>query len=638
MKVLPISFNTYFPKVQTFRHQALSSDTFQLSFGGYVDYAMDSSEVHCPVCNVKMLSEKDYNLLVDRAGEVNSTLEFMNLLREYKDYIPQNMREILNSPDDIPLNDLLIMNGRNACHKHEDNIKEAVDFFTDYAKNLPSEKRELVLKTMETIKPRESNFHFREKMIPLILSLGITNEENYKISKNIFPKISLSNDFWSVFKIKDSDKLPVNELSKELIRRIFKNSTLTKRNITVLKGTEENNNNEILLCNGCNRRSSAKTFLPLGALENDSLKDSLRTYIQDISFISGSNNRETNIPYIKMLCNFISNISQQKIKFENHEIHDMKSVNYSAARHEIFAPINQTKVDLNCADCGTVMMPHEVKTLLLKDLANASELKDYSAIIHKYEKYIGPYSHFIADTFLEIAQKNPDLSEDDFIELLQKKVDKYSLNEVKKTLYLFRRERSYILENKSLEDLNKVDKIFKRMCNYVKSGQFDDFQYTKMFDAVFYDIDINNNSLTPVYTACSNFRKIGYINALAKPNYYDTLHDKNKFHTIVFNIFKPDFATADHLLPRSKNGSYTKENLIGLCKACNSVNKGQKHTLSWLNKSPRVKYNLTTQLIAVDGMSKRGEIEGYEGWAKSIADTMYVLTKGKYDVRDKFSK
>ena len=35
-------------------------------------------------------------------------------------------------------------------------------------------------------------------------------------------------------------------------------------------------------------------------------------------------------------------------------------------------------------------------------------------------------------------------------------------------------------------------------------------------------------------------------------------------------------------------------------------------------------------------MSKDGDIEGYDNWAKGIADVLYDLTYNKFDVRDKF--
>lgn len=637
MKILALNFNNYIPKSSPIKHQYAQADTFKLSFNGYVDDAMDCSDIHCPVCNTKMLSEKDYKCLVEKGGQVNSTSEFMNLLREYNDYIPKNMREILNLSEDLSLYELLIFNGKRACYKHEKNIKFANEYLKNFAETLPLEEKEAVLSTLETVLPRETIYNYRQKIIPLVASLKISKEDKYNISKDIFPKIKNSYEYWSVFKIKDSDKLPVNELSKALVSRIFKNSCITKSNISKMQSIDENPNNEILLCSGCNKYSTSKTFLPQGALEQDGLKNFLSAYICDISYTLGSKNLTANIPYIKNLCNFISRISHQKIKFDEREYASMKKINYFASRHEAFVPINQVKTDIHCADCGSIMMPYPVNVQMKADLDKAVDLKDYVNIITKYEKYIGKYSGFIADTFLKIAKDNPDISEEKFVELLQKKVDKYSYKETDKALNVFIKERNYILKNKSIEELEQIDEILKRIYTYINSGKFNDFQYLKMLDEVLFDINITDKALTPVYSLCSKLKKIGYINSLVKPNELDALQDKNQFHTITFNIFKPDFATVDHLLARSKNGEATKNNLIGLCKACNNIAKGQKHVLSWFNNNPAIKYNFIKQLEDIDGMAKRGEIEGYDDWAKTIADNMYQLTRGKYDIRDKFS-
>lgn len=35
-------------------------------------------------------------------------------------------------------------------------------------------------------------------------------------------------------------------------------------------------------------------------------------------------------------------------------------------------------------------------------------------------------------------------------------------------------------------------------------------------------------------------------------------------------------------------------------------------------------------------MAKEGLLEGYDDWARTIAETMYEATRGRYDLRDEF--
>lgn len=642
MKISVLNFNNYTilsDKIKFFRSPAQLSDSFNLSFNGYVDDAMDNSHIHCPVCNTKMLSEKDYNLLIKKAGEVNSTADFVDLLTEYRDYIPKNMSDILNNDNYIneSLNSFVSKKAKSAFNNHKINIAMSKNYLSEYAEKLPENEKELLLKAIAQVTPHENYYNFKQKILPAIYQLNISKQDKFELSKNILPMLQDSSKYWSVFQIKNLEDVDINTLTIELFSKIFSNSRVSKSEISK-NNTIENPHNEILLCSGCNKRSyTSKSFLPAGALDKRGLKDFIKCYLQDISFVMGTKSQEPNIPYIKNLCNFIKSISKQKIEFEKHEYVAMKKVNYAACRHVLFEPIHQTKRDIHCADCGTVMMPYAVQRLLNKDLQKASDLKDYTDIIVKYKKYIGIYSENIAKIFLDVAKKNPDLGEDDFIKILQKRVNCYSQRELSKAMCIFGKERNFFVNNKSLAEVEILDEVSKRMNKYIKSGKFDDFMYSKMFDEVFLNLDINNKGVPSIYSLCSRLKKICYVNSLAKPIENDALVDKNKLHTIVFNIFKPDFATTDHLLARSKNGSDTIDNLIGLCKACNSIDKGQKSTLAWFNNNPRIKYNFLKQLEDIDSMAKNKEIEGYDNWAKLITEAMYELTRGKFDARDKFS-
>ena len=44
-----------------------------------------------------MLSDKSYQELLGRASNIKSTKDFINLLTEYKEYIPKNLKSILEN-------------------------------------------------------------------------------------------------------------------------------------------------------------------------------------------------------------------------------------------------------------------------------------------------------------------------------------------------------------------------------------------------------------------------------------------------------------------------------------------------------------------------------------------------------------
>ena len=67
-------------------------------------------------------------------------------------------------------------------------------------------------------------------------------------------------------------------------------------------------------------------------------------------------------------------------------------------------------------------------------------------------------------------------------------------------------------------------------------------------------------------------------------------------------------ATADHLVPLSSGGKASKDNLIGLCKSCNSIVKSRKNVHSWYVQNYNVRYNLLKQMKVIDNMANSDEI------------------------------
>ncbi len=100
MKILPVNYNLISniynktiqePQIRSPRLEP-KADTFELSFTGVQSYLkplMNSNNIHCPCCGVKMLSDKSYQELLGRASNIKSTKDFINLLTEYKEYIPK---------------------------------------------------------------------------------------------------------------------------------------------------------------------------------------------------------------------------------------------------------------------------------------------------------------------------------------------------------------------------------------------------------------------------------------------------------------------------------------------------------------------------------------------------------------------
>ena len=72
----------------------------------------------------------------------------------------------------------------------------------------------------------------------------------------------------------------------------------------------------------------------------------------------------------------------------------------------------------------------------------------------------------------------------------------------------------------------------------------------------------------------------------------------------------------------------------------NHVNnlKSNKSVEAWYSQVLSVRKNFRTQLHVINEMAKEGIIEGYDDWAASIAQSMYELTRERYDIRWRYKK
>lgn len=641
MKLSALNFNYNFhkePAAKTFVTKPQLTNSSLVSFDGYVDDAMDSSSIHCPICGTKMLSQEKYQSLLEKAGKVTCSSDFLNLINEYDDYIPREIKEVLRNFDtEKDLNENFDLMNNLSLTEHKARVASAKKFLQIWADKLPENDKIYVLNILSSIRSNDNYYHYTQKVIPLIKKFDISKEDKFQIKKDI-ARIKNSSECNNVFHIKNRENYNISEISIETAKRIFRNSVLKKTAITQKEGVYDDYNNEVLVCSSCYYKAIKNSFLTPDVFEDlKSFKDSLNLYLKEISVVLGSKSQVANKDYVHKLINFVSLLSGKKF-FSANEFNLLKVFNVNSARHASFAPIEQDVVDIHCAGCGSVMMPYSKRSEMEKDLQNASEIKDFLAVLDKYDKYINRYSKQIAATFRNAVHKNPNITEDELLELIAQKADHHSKMQLVKIMLKYAKQRDYIAKNQKTKDLVMIDNVLSALKDYINSGKFNDFRFNEMFEEVFSANSTKENCPSIIYEFMTDLRNITYINSLAKPNENDAIRDKSRLHTLVFNIFKPDFATADHLTAYSKSGAGTKNNLIGLCKACNSVIKSNRSIFSWLKFDPSIKYNFIRQMQDVNSLSNAGIITGYDDWAAGIAEAVYVDTRGKFDLRDKICK
>lgn len=301
---------------------------------------------------------------------------------------------------------------------------------------------------------------------------------------------------------------------------------------------------------------------------------------------------------------------------------------YLISRRGDFPPIEQTEVDIPCASCGSIMLPHVIRDKINSEIRNAHSIDEYVNILKKYDKYVNSAVRFVADSFINIAEKYPDVSDDEFMALFQADVDKYSYSKVFE--YIEKFEKSVT----NHEFSNIVTEYSNRLKKYIYDGKMD-FIFTNLYDNVFANRFPEDNLPNAVFILATDLKKICFANVIAKPKESYISIDSSPLGSVIFGIFRADAATVDHYVPRAKAGDNQKNNHIGMCKICNTL-KGKKSPLAWVLNSPEVKQNFILQLKTVDKMAKDGLINDYDNWAKDMAKIFYYSTYKRFDIRDEF--
>ena len=261
-----------------------------------------------------------------------------------------------------------------------------------------------------------------------------------------------------------------------------------------------------------------------------------------------------------------------------------------------------------------------------------------TADVNKYEKYIGAYSIDLYKIFKSILEKNPNISNEEFLPIFQEKADNLAQRQLNNALITFKKNKEYFMNNGTDFQKDIITKFDAALFNYILSGKFSDMRMDRLIETVTYGIDLNALGFPKaIYVALDDIRRLVIINEMSKPSELDAACDKDPVETIVFNIFKADVATADHLVSAVKGGSRTKDNLIGLCKACNFL-KSEKGVKAWFAENFAARKNFPRQLEVIDKMAKDKLIDGYDTWASTIAETIYEKTRGKCDFRHMFPK
>lgn len=607
---------------------------------------LDIGDVSCPVCGVKTLSDKKLQNIIEEVGNVDNPKDLVKLFELNKDYIPRTMRKMLLSNSDKYLNnsELTVHDYFNdvlnyAINQKTENLNNLKDFLSFYSEKLEEgELKSSISDMVNKINSDCSYKDFKECFFKVIKNENIDKSVRKFLLYNLFDKYRMSRVNLGVCHIPKAENLSQNELAKLFVTNVFSNSLIKNVKISRFENSQELMNNSVLVCKFCDSKfENLKTFTDFRSEQNPRLtKFLLQNYLSNIAKLMGEGKITSSRHYFNNFTFYISKLTKGNIEFSQNDIDKLASLRLLSHRREVFEPIEQSEVDVPCACCGSIMLPHSKRVDIYLSLLEATKLSDYAKILEDNNKYVGVFAKNFRDVFFDIYNEEPNLSIDEFAEKFYSKSREKLRQEVTNLMVNFNKEIKYLEFYGTSEQIEFAYLVRDRLKDYISSGNFEDFNYSNLINNVFSDFDFNSAIGSKSFWVLLNgFKTIAYKSLVLNPENKYNNPDTDVIFTTLFNFFKSDVATADHLYARDKGGESTKNNLIGLCKGCNTL-KSNKSIEAWYTQFYSVRKNIKRHLQVIDDMAKNGVIEGYDDWAKNLADYLYNNTRGKCDIRRQF--
>ena len=621
-------------------------DTVEISFRGIeenqdlkktqrptnLENALHISGIHCPVCGKKMLAKEDFENYIAEFQSIKYGREFIKKLQKDNEFIPDRYKQIIKDGNKIMMGNNMTLselykNLKAKASKDKANaIMDAKFSIKEILKDNPNkEKVQLYLNIMDQ---RTSYEDYKEYLNKIIKQAGLDKDTANEIRNATYDKVKSTSRYYDLFKEVENNSVSGDSLSIALARKIFEKST---SNITTIQNFPEHIHdpqNTTLECDECLGRRQENYFWKWN-VNLDNFNYGSRRYLGDIARLIGQGRVDAQYNYLDYYVFVMRLLTKNKVDITPQELKHLSSlINCSKRQDEAFMPIEQSTIDIPCAKCGSVLLTHDKHMQIVKELKTCSSPQEYANVILKNKRYVGKYGKPITKMFVKIVRNNPEITNEEFIPILKKGVRNHVEQLLNDALIKYQKK---IINCTDQRDIDISDEIFYKTNKYIKDGKFEDYEISKMIvECVGNTAEIK---LRSAYELAADIKEALYIGSLCNTDIKDAENDKDPVYTVLYKIYTSSGATADHLVARARGGEDNKDNIIGLCKACNKI-KSSASASTWYFNNPSVDQNLTKQLKIIDWMAKTGRITGYDNWAHNIAEIMYEATHGIYDVRE----
>lgn len=597
------------------------------------------SGVHCPSCGTVMLNKSEYENLLKQAKNVKNPLEFVNFLNENNKHINPTYNHLIKTFNklteqnpDLSFNDLLAITKSIANKRILNHINNDIETLNKLIeKNELSENdKQLVLLCITQLNDfkncdKKDISYIKYKEILQNTILKTEYEKKFDFYLNAKEK----------FKQKLSERHILNyannhetseEKAYELIKNIFEGSISKYQEINKFNKNPNANFSKILLCQNCQQHDATINNM-LHA--DNAKKENYNQYIDDIAEKT-VNEEISDIRYPITLNGFVSKISRKNLNRES-------SPSLKKLRTKIFYQSNPQDFDLTtvegipCACCGKPTITHKKRLEIFEQIEQVNSREEYLKIIEENKEFIRKRYIPIINYLESLLSTN--LSDEEIIDELRRFGASYLNHKLQQNVDYM----NHIIDiSKHSPDNSKyikqyIEAVNKEFLNLPSDNQFPYKKYNQLINDTIRCMDgkTKHKYIERLKFSIKNIFVANHV-LYPPPRIYDKFDSPLKI--IIQDTFKSSVATKDHFVAKHNSGSNDKENLIVLCKSCNSY-KSDSKTNSWLRRTPEFKQNIQKQIDFIQDKINNGELDSSNiEYLSNLQKNLYFITNGDVEI------
>lgn len=629
----------------------LGGGIFRINFKGneVVDFTNELKNlenIHCPICGVKMLSQKSIQSLVTEGNRIVSAKSFVNWLERNEECIPEKYKKFVESAkrnsqefNTRDVETLLSKMRENSYIFTQNALDDVKQTLVEMGEKYEVSDADKVLLDecfvlIDEINPaREKNVFHSVKQIIQETVLSMENANVQEIYQTLMKKYTPAAQYQQLFSDSSIDYKKIS-YKQQLLQKLFSGSyTCVENIINGYSADKDTRINTILVCRDC--KPPTVTHLFRYHKDRTNIQKNFTQYVEDISSNILDGKMKNAAFYPISLMGFVSKITGDKIcvsRYSTPVLKEIETKQFEEMKSKIdFDIVNHQGVP--CASCGEMTITHEQKLKLFDEISKTNTTEELSNLLQKNKKIINSRYLPIVNYINNVVKSNKNITENEIISHLKE----MAAEEIKKHLIENLRMAQVLKSGLKPKDAvllqQYIDNVNNQFLDVSTKREFPYRAYSDLVKQTIFAVEDMGFRTRYGSDFKESIRKSYVKQTILFPLKSTEEKVGSSLKVIVQDMINGSVATVDHIVAKDRKGWNNMANYAVMCKNCNNE-KTNYSLLHWYNLHNSVAQNMQKYINKVVDMIQKGELpKEYEKYPYVFARCVNTLTNGRIVLR-----